>query len=388
VQAEKFILNVNKKDYKWSDLISLGGHGKDGKLECEKVECPEYNNMVTINDGESFQSGCGFDPIDTGCCLEVEGQGITSSFICFKCDPDDIITTLDSLTCPMEKIKKFQYDSYEDVDATFKHKRTKELYRCGPNHNPILNKDSNYTSPRFLCERHEWEQGDYADDIGRHIRINNKKYIRDPNDPYNWTEGYMTPGEGVFACYNGGSCIAPDTCTCKDGYTGFDCKMPICRHEQVDGTIVGCLNGGFCEAKDKCICPKIDSVLWLEQKSAGKGMTGWGGSDCSMPICVQGYFDPECGDNPFAIGGEGCYRCANGGLCIAPDECQCADGWTGYDCKTPICRMIATPLIRKQLMTVDERKIDIFESDPCGMIGFYDGNSMLNDGEMFSILCF
>ena len=52
------------------------------------------------------------------------------------------------------------------------------------------------------------------------------------------------------------------------------------------------------------------------------------------------------------------------------NQCQCAEGWTGYDCRTPICKAEVTPLIREQLMTNDERKIKIFEEDPCGMVGF------------------
>ena len=68
-----------------------------------------------------------------------------------------------------------------------------------------------------------------------------------------------------------------------------------------------------------------------------------------MPICVQGYFDPFCTDAEFAIGGEGCYRCANGGNCTAPDLCTCAQGWTGYDCKTPVCEIVIDGLTQKQL---------------------------------------
>ena len=39
---------------------------------------------------------------------------------------------------------------------------------------------------------------------------------------------------------------------------------------------------------------------------------------------------------PQAPGGEGCYRCPNGGYCTAPDTCTCTEGWTGYDCRTPV----------------------------------------------------
>jgi hypothetical protein len=51
----------------------------------------------------------------------------------------------------------------------------------------------------------------------------------------------------------------------------------------------------------------------------------------------------------------------------APDLCTCAEGWTGYDCQTPVCEVIADPLTRTQLRTVYEDKIVDFESDPCGV---------------------
>lgn len=34
---------------------------------------------------------------------------------------------------------------------------------------------------------------------------------------------------------------------------------------------------------------------------------------------------------------QGVYVCANGGNCTAPDICQCAPGWIGFDCRTPVC---------------------------------------------------
>jgi hypothetical protein len=29
--------------------------------------------------------------------------------------------------------------------------------------------------------------------------------------------------------------------------------------------------------------------------------------------------------------------CENGGVCVAPETCQCASGWTGQDCTRAIC---------------------------------------------------
>ena len=74
---------------------------------------------------------------------------------------------------------------------------------------------------------------------------------------------------------------------------------------------------------------------------------------------------------PQAPGGEGCYRCPNGGYCTAPDTCTCTEGWTGYDCRTPVCERVATPLERRQLMTFDEDKVNAFEKSPCGLIGIW-----------------
>ena len=90
-----------------------------------------------------------------------------------------------------------------------------------------------------------------------------------------------------------------------------------------------------------------------------------------MPICVQGFFDPFCTGLPQAPGGEGCYRCSNGGNCTAPDVCTCPSGYSGYDCKTATCEVVADALIRQQLGTVYEDKIVSFESDPCALTAIY-----------------
>ena len=51
---------------------------------------------------------------------------------------------------------------------------------------------------------------------------------------------------------------------------------------------------------------KLYSYLTLRQvyEGATRDLTGWTGTDCSMPICVQGFFDPFCTDLPQAPGGE------------------------------------------------------------------------------------
>ena len=416
VQAERFLFNVGSDLFLEKVLIPLGGHGKDGLLECDSVRCPEYDEMVTLNNGKSFQSGCGFDPLESGCCDEFDpGENIPLAYLCFRCQGGHLETNQHSLSCKGNKVEVLEFESIQKVPLDLKIPLAAEgpgIGRpkpCGKRHNPhkyyvstrpdsrpeFSNRNwmANFTSDRFLCNRHTWEQGDYLDSAGlsnmtgiggdkglipgRHTRINFNNYIRDEKDPYSWSSGPAIPGEGIFECHNGGSCIAPDVCTCRDGYTGFDCKTPLCRHQQNNGKVVGCLNGGSCQRKDDCHCIQALSVLWRVHYQAERGLTGWTGTDCSIPICVQGFYDPFC-DGPYAPGGEGCYRCANGGTCVAPDTCLCGEGWKGFDCRTPICEAVATPLIRSQLMTVDEEKVHIFETDPCGMVGFYKPD--LHDG--------
>lgn len=240
-----------------------------------------------------------------------------------------------------------------------------------------------------------------------------------------WKELEPPRGEGIYQCYNLGTCIFPDRCTCPDGYDGFDCQTPLCRHMQTDKTlgqnrIASCLNGGVCIRKDTCQCVQTESILWKVFPDAPRGLTGYmsqdelpivaekppqmgGGyvradaplnpqafaadgkgfnpdflypkddiagrssTDCSIAICVQGFYDPNC--EGVAPGGQGCYRCNNGGNCTAPDHCTCAEGWTGYDCMTPVCTQVAEKLTRKELFTVDEERVHAFEMDPCGSGG-------------------
>jgi len=263
----------------------------------------------------------------------------------------------------------------------------------------------NKTSNNFLCGLTKWVQGDYIDDgdintggeanvhvtvpltglgieygpkgivskfpSGRHVRANYNNITKIGESGEKWEWGQVRPGEGVFVCPNGGSCVGPDICSCNDGYTGYDCREPLCRHLQKSGAVSGCENGGICASVDNCVCIQTLSKLYVKYPESNRGITGWMGADCSMPMCVQGFYDPFCTDLDQAPGGEGCFRCANGGNCTAPDVCTCAPGWTGYDCRTPICEVVADALLREQLNTVDEEKINLVEQDPCAMADWH-----------------
>jgi hypothetical protein len=429
VQAERFIQYTDPNAPNTEIYVTeLGGHGFDGTLSCDSVRCPTYDKMVTSSSGESFMTGCGWDPLQTGCCRPF-GNGYNcrecgakvSKENNFTCVGADMLGGIDGAYGVPE-----EYYELEDMPDGFYEPDEQTIRLCGRTAHQYTysvertlrpawpgstaGEDATSTSSLFMCGIHEWEQGDYIDDAGlvgdaatgtgveygengalpgfqrgRHIRVNYANLTRIYEDILNadgavvgtkatedFQYGTLVTGEGFFECYNRGSCLGPDVCSCKDGYGGIDCNIPLCRHLQPTGRVTACENLGVCAGKDDCECVRRPSLLWEEHEQTNRGMTGWTGTDCSMPICVQGFFDPFCTDLPQAPGGEGCYRCANSGNCTAPDQCQCAEGWTGFDCRTPVCEVIANPLIRKQLKTVDEEKVHSFESDPCQMLGLYD----------------
>ena len=59
----------------------------------------------------------------------------------------------------------------------------------------------------------------------------------------------------------------------------------------------------------------------------------------------QNFINVNGSKRNFVVGplvtGEGIYACQNGGTCISPDTCECADGFAGEDCSVPLCRHTA-----------------------------------------------
>lgn len=312
VQAEKFRLHANQSAPNKGEVRHLSGK----------------NNMVTLNHIRSEETGCGWDILDTGCCFEASDE-----YKCFRCENQ--LVSAHNTTCAQGALKNWTFRDASKVPVSFR--VGGDILMCGQAFDSELIHVSTRSNPitiskRFLCNIWQWTQGDFVDDAGlsdesgvgsdiglksgRHIRVNFINYYSSGHTSKR-IKVLAIQGEGVYDCWNEGSCVAPDRCSCKDGYGGFDCATPLCRHRKNSTVSEGCVNG-VCVAKDKCQCFQQDSVLWKVHPKAERGLTGWTGADCTMPICVQGYYDQICNLSTTSEN-EGCFRCANGGICIGPD---------------------------------------------------------------------
>jgi len=123
-----FRLNIDTKANNWNDLVSLGVHCKDGTLECNTMRYPQYEKMVTMNDGRSFQTGCGFDPLDTGCCYKdnLNKNKSSSNYRCVKCSKSTIDIQSHLITCDIDKIESQYFENLWDIPFPL----------CGIKHNP------------------------------------------------------------------------------------------------------------------------------------------------------------------------------------------------------------------------------------------------------------
>jgi len=66
----------------------------------------------------------------------------------------------------------------------------------------------------------------------------------------------------------------------------------------------------------------------------------WNAFDSPEPHITQPYkyqLDRQVALASYRNVTQGAYMCANGGSCVSPDVCSCAEGWIGFDCRTPVC---------------------------------------------------
>lgn len=66
----------------------------------------------------------------------------------------------------------------------------------------------------------------------------------------------------------------------------------------------------------------------------------WNAFDSPEPQLTQPYkyqLDRQIALASYKNVTQGAYMCGNGGRCVSPDVCSCAKGWIGFDCMVPVC---------------------------------------------------